>query len=175
MTCGVILYGPPASGKDTIDAALRRLSPRYRHFPRLKAGPGRTDGYRMTTDDELQILRNDGSIVWENHRYGATYAVDLPSLTTALADGVPIIHLGQPEAITAVQAATDAKWITVSLTTSRDIAAERLARRGPADLAARLAAWDETSGLDRANLRIDTGQVAPEDAACQIDAAVLDC
>ncbi|MGH2941284.1 MAG: hypothetical protein ACRDLN_00705 [Solirubrobacteraceae bacterium] len=41
---GVALYGPPASGKDTITRALTELDARYVHYLRLKAGSGRSDG-----------------------------------------------------------------------------------------------------------------------------------
>jgi ATP-dependent 26S proteasome regulatory subunit len=36
---GVILYGPPGAGKDTITAELSRLRPEFTLFQRLKAGP----------------------------------------------------------------------------------------------------------------------------------------
>lgn len=45
----VMLYGPPAAGKDTVTEALIRLDRSYRLYQRLKVGAGRTDGYRMTT------------------------------------------------------------------------------------------------------------------------------
>ncbi|MGV9303830.1 hypothetical protein ACWDLG_10705 [Nonomuraea sp. NPDC003727] len=35
---GIVLYGPPASGKDTVTAALRRLDPRFVLLPKLKVG-----------------------------------------------------------------------------------------------------------------------------------------
>lgn len=39
---GVILYGPPGAGKDTVTAELVQQDPSYALFERLKAGPGRT-------------------------------------------------------------------------------------------------------------------------------------
>ncbi|TQS03808.1 guanylate kinase, partial [Microbispora hainanensis] len=42
---GVVLYGPPASGKNTITAAMHRHDPRFRLLPKLKVGAGRADGY----------------------------------------------------------------------------------------------------------------------------------
>ncbi|MFD0564440.1 hypothetical protein ACFQ2M_22355 [Kitasatospora saccharophila] len=49
MKTGIILYGPPASGKDTITAALIEQDPRLAQFARLKIGGGRSQGYRMGT------------------------------------------------------------------------------------------------------------------------------
>ena len=88
---GIILYGPPAAGKDTITRALGKLDKRYVLFPRLKAGAGKTAGYRLTTESTVDILRAKNEIVWENRRYGAIYVVDQPSLLQQLADHVPVL------------------------------------------------------------------------------------
>ncbi|MDO3687683.1 hypothetical protein [Micromonospora sp. C28ISP2-4] len=101
MMRGVILYGPPAAGKDTITRALTDADPADRLFRRLKAGPGRTAGYRMTTADKLKELRSRGEVAWENDRYGARYIVDRPALRRDLTDYVPVVHLGQTEAVDA--------------------------------------------------------------------------
>jgi hypothetical protein len=45
----VILYGLPAAGKDTVTKALTGLDAHYVLFQQMKAGPGRRDGYTMTT------------------------------------------------------------------------------------------------------------------------------
>ena len=168
MFC-VILYGPPASGKDTITTALTSLDPRFQLFPRLKAGSGKTATYRMTTEHELDAMRKRGEVAWENHRYSATYAVDIPELRARLAVGVPVLHLGQVAAIDAVRRAIpDATWLTVALVTPRAGAAERLAARSPCDLEERLAAWDATEHLAAPDLVIDTGTRSPTEAASMI-------
>ncbi|MEU0313920.1 hypothetical protein [Nocardioides sp. NPDC006273] len=173
MRRGVILYGPPAAGKDTIDAALRQVSREYAHFERLKVGPGRTVGYRLADAGALQALRERGAIVWENQRYGATYVVDEPGLLDALRRGVPIIHLGQPEAVDAVQGIeAPVSWTVVELSCPEPIALERLRARGSHDLDERLDAWRETPGLASADVRIDTSEIAPDEAARQIDRVV---
>ncbi len=177
---GVILYGPPAAGKDTITAALIRLHPDYVHFPRLKAGTGRTDGYRLTTLIELDQLRDAGQIVYENHRYGNRYAVDRPHLDTlTAADLIPVVHIGQVAGAHAVLK-YPARWLPVLLWCSRQATEKRVTARGNPDIAARLRAWDETqadlsegrSAVFR--LSIDTEHHDPESAAQLIHATLID-
>ncbi|MEU0150326.1 phosphotransferase-like protein [Micromonospora fulviviridis] len=171
---GVILYGPPASGKDTVAAALRQLDDRYRQFRRLKAGPGRIAGYRMTTDAELEALRASGcGVVWENRRYGSVYVVDSHGLRRELHDGIPVVHLGQVDAVDAVRDAfPDAQWTVVALTCPRDVAEVRIAQRQTGDTVERLQAWDETEEIESADLTIDTSETRPDRAAELIDQAV---
>lgn len=163
----VILYGPPAAGKDTVTAALPAPYALYR---RLKVGPGRTAGYRMGTADDLAALHANGQVIYENRRYSSVYVVDGPELDLMLADGlVPVLHLGQPEAVSAITAARpDVHWTVVELWCPRGIAAQRIVGRGTGDITARLAAWDDTQHLAAADLRIDTSEIPPADAARQI-------
>jgi len=169
VTRGVILYGPPAAGKDTITEALHRMDPRYGLFRRLKAGAGKTAGYRMTSSAALGELRESGALVWENSRYDAVYAVDRPALLNHLANGYPVLHLGQIEAIDAVIKATpDATWTVVYVWCPRDIAERRLTARNPEDVEHRLKAWDQTVPIDYAALMINTAQVTPDVAAEEI-------
>ena len=171
---GVILYGPPASGKDTVTAALATLSPRYVHFPRLKVGGGATATYRMTTMDVLQRLRHQADLVWENDRYGATYAIDKPELIRALSSHVPIVHLGQTEAVRAVRAATaEARWLVAYLWCPREVAQRRLVDRGSTDVEARLRVWDETAPLSDADLALNTVHVSAAMAAHAIHARLM--
>lgn len=173
MNRGVILYGPPAAGKDTVDAALRALSDDYVHFARIKVGEGRSDGYRMTTRAALQDLRERGAVVWENSRYGATYAVDKPGLVDALGRGVPVLHLGQLEAVEAVMSSVvGVEWTVVALWCPAEVAATRLARRGSSDIDTRLAVWRATEDLKGADLRVDTSKVQPAEVAWLIDSIV---
>ncbi|MGC5321716.1 kinase [Micromonospora arida] len=170
---GVILYGPPASGKDTVTAALHRLDRRYQQFQRLKAGPGRTAGYRMSTASELNALRTSGAVVWENRRYGAVYIIDAPGLRQQLQEQIPVVHVGQVEAVDAVREAfPDARWIVVALTCPRAVAERRIVERQTGDTADRLTAWDETEAAPAADLIIDTAESSPEVAARLVDQAV---
>jgi len=81
---GVILYGPPASGKDTITRALYELDKCYVLFPRLKQGTAKTVGYRMVTAEQLDDLRERGELIWENARYRSVYGIDRSFLVTGL-------------------------------------------------------------------------------------------
>ncbi|MGW4214801.1 AAA family ATPase [Lentzea sp. NPDC004789] len=166
---GIVLYGPPASGKDTVTEALTRLDPSYRLYRRLKAGPGRTSGYRMTNAAHVDELRSSGDIVWENRRYESVYVVDRPSLRECLENHVPVVHLGQLEAIEAIQEAfPDAVWTTVYLHCPREEALARIVSRATGDVDARVSAWDATESFPEADLSIDTSQTSPADAAALV-------
>lgn len=164
---GVILYGPPAAGKDTVTAALTALDPSYRHFHRLKVGGGRSAGYRMTHERHVAELRERGDVVWENRRYGALYVIDRPGLHAALANGVPVVHVGQVDAVAAIECQTPAaNWTTVYLWCPRPIAQKRLIYRGDRDVRERLRIWDVTPPLTgRAALGINTDISGPEESA----------
>ena len=170
---GVILYGPPASGKDTITRELHRLDARCVLFPRLKVGAGRREGYRFIDQNQLDQLTASGDIAWTNHRYSATYAVDISGLHDHLNRHVTILHLGQAEAIDAIrQAVPAARWHVVELWCPRDVTEARLVERDPSDVQRRLSAWDATDKLTEADQRIDTSTTPPADAARLILAAI---
>lgn len=141
---GVILYGPPASGKDTVTTALVALDPRYVAYQRLKAGTGKSEGYRSVTAAQLQELADAGDLLYQNRRYGNTYAIDRDSLEALFAaDRIPVLHLGQVDGILAVEA-FPAHWARVLLWCDREITALRSQARGDLDSAHRLEVWDET-------------------------------
>ncbi|MFD8712019.1 guanylate kinase [Streptomyces anulatus] len=172
---GVILYGPPASGKDTVTTALTELDPKYAQFARLKVGTGKATGYRMGTPEQLHELESVGDVVYANSRYGNTYAIDRPGVHAAFAAGVPVMHLGQIDGIRALVDGYPADWSVVLLWCPREVTAQRSAGRGDSDTAARLAAWDATrADLDAHpgatwDLTVDTTAVAPQGAARLID------
>lgn len=141
---GLILYGPPASGKDTITDALSRAWPTYVPFQRLKVGKGKTTGYRMSTREDLDALSAAGEVLYVNRRYGNTYAVDRPALHAyGQAGQIPVLHLGQIEGIEAVTT-FPAAWTRVLLWCPRQTTRERAMARGDQDVEERLGAWDET-------------------------------
>lgn len=143
------MWSRPAAGKDSTDRALRERSDDYVHFARIKVGSGNEEGYRMVTKGALNQLRLRRDIVWENQRYGAIYVVDRPGLLDALASGIPVIHLGQPEAVDAVERSfPEVRWVVVELWCLADEAEMRMRERGDSDLAQRMDAWRETPRLD---------------------------
>jgi guanylate kinase len=171
---GVVLYGPPASGKDTITAALTAHDARYQHFRPLKVGAGRAAGYRPSTAAELEQLRTASGLIWETHRYGAVYAIDRAGLAQLLAaDAVPVLHLAEPAALPALAVAfPDVQWTTVALICPRDVAAARIEHRRTGDTAARLAAYDAFRPLTDPDVVLATETVGPDAAAQRIAAAV---
>ncbi|MFG1658094.1 kinase [Micromonospora chersina] len=163
---GVILYGPPAAGKDTITAELTIINREMGLFRRLKVGGGRTDTYRMTDVHHVEFLRTRGEILWENARYNALYLIDRPALLEHLAKGIPVLHLGQVEAVEAIRKAVpDCKWLIVSLICDRRTAQARISARSTGDDAARMRAWDETASLPCADLTIDTAALSAKQSA----------
>ncbi|WP_327687063.1 phosphotransferase-like protein [Streptomyces sp. NBC_00467] len=172
---GVILYGPPASGKDTVTTALTELHPKYGQFARLKVGTGKSAGYRMGTAEQLRELKASGGVVYANSRYGNTYVIDAPGLDDAFASGVPVVHLGQIDGIRALVDGYRADWSLVLLWCPREVTAQRSAVRGDSDTTARLAAWEATrEDLDAHpgmgwDLTIYTAAASPQDAARLID------
>ncbi|MDG4760433.1 kinase [Micromonospora sp. WMMD710] len=179
-TPAIVLYGPPASGKDTITAALHQLDPRYVGFGKIKlaAEHGDTTRYRLASALELQQLRADGLVVYENDRYGNRYVVDRPGLDAAFAAGqIPVVHMGQVVGVRALRA-YEVDWLPVLLWCSRDTTFTRARLRGSVDVDARLTVWDETlQDLDTAApddfaLRIHTDHHQPTEAALLIDAAL---
>ncbi|GAB7049053.1 hypothetical protein JCM9534A_41790 [Catenuloplanes indicus JCM 9534] len=146
--------------------ALADLDPTISLFRRLKAGPGRTGTYRMTTEPEIASLRAAGDVIWENSRYEAVYVIDRPGLTDALGTGTPVVHLGQVPAIDALTKATpDTRWTVVYLWCPRDVAEARIVARATGDTSARLRAWEETEPVAEPDLFLNTAETPPADAA----------
>ncbi|MFD9008389.1 MULTISPECIES: guanylate kinase [unclassified Streptomyces] len=141
---GVVLFGPPTAGKDTVSAALTGLDTRYGQLTKIKVGSGRTTGYRMADADELAALRAAGRLVLETRRYGNTYAIDRDDLDAMTGAGrIPIVHIGSVEHLRSFTAAVREPWLCVLLWVPRDVCEQRSRGRGDRDTADRLAAWDE--------------------------------
>ncbi|MET7459577.1 guanylate kinase [Nonomuraea sp. NPDC005501] len=175
---GIVLYGPPASGKSTITAALTALDPRFVLLRKLKAGDRRGTEYDFVTSEHLARLRAAGRLLAETHRYGNVYAIDRHQIEqSAQAGQMPVVHMGNiPDILRLAEAGP---WLPVLLWVPRDVCEQRSRQRGDGDTARRLSAWDETlldlqahdTGLF--SLRIRTDQTTPEDAARQIAHAYL--
>jgi guanylate kinase len=141
---GVILFGPPTSGKDTITAVLTRLDNRFQLLPRLKVGTGRTHGYRLTTQAELNQLHEKGRLIIETRRYGNVYAVDRDEVTAIITSGsIPVVHIGSLDDVEHFCNAFDQPWLKVMLWISRQECARRSQLRGDVDTSERLRVWDQ--------------------------------
>ncbi|MFC4912229.1 guanylate kinase [Actinomadura gamaensis] len=178
---GVILYGPPASGKDTITAELSRQDDRFVLLTKLKAGTGRSRGYRYVSADELDALRDAGRVVLETERYGNRYAVDRHDIDALTNAGcIPVVHVGDIAGLQDLGAAVPLTWTSVRLWVPRETTAERSAARGDTDTPSRVRAWNEADADLRANgeavtfdLTIRTNEADPAEAAKLISQACL--
>lgn len=177
---GMILYGPPASGKDTVTAELSRQDDRFALLTKLKAGTGRSTGYRSVSLDDLHALRIAGRLVVETDRYGNRYAVDRHDIDALTAAGrIPVAHMGNIADLQRLRSAVPLQWTAVLLWIPREVCAERSRQRGDADTPQRLHAWDETAADLRAagvalpfDFMIRTDHAEPAEAARQIVSAV---
>jgi guanylate kinase len=169
---GVILYGPPAVGKDTITAELAKLDSRYELFRKLKVGAGKSGGYRLTTVEELEALHSTDGLLYRSARYGNEYAVDRAEIDAMTARGsVPVVHMGQVDGVGALRSYGSVRWLSVALWCSREASSERAIARGSMDVAARTSAWEETAEDLRRNanfvfdLMVWTESCSPSGAA----------
>jgi len=141
---GIVLYGPPASGKSTICDALKNLNPRYQLVKPLKIGAGNADGYRTVSSRAMAERRDVGAILYDWRRYDNTYALDHSSINDLLSHGnLPVLHAGRVAAIQAFRMSS-VHWLTVLLWCHRAIAAARLLARPDRNGQERLTAWDDT-------------------------------
>ncbi|NRQ36629.1 guanylate kinase [Nonomuraea sp. NN258] len=175
---GIVLYGPPASGKSTTTAALAELDPRFVLLRKLKAGNQRGTEYDFVDAELLAQLRSTERLLVETHRYGNTYAIDRGQVEQlVLAGQVPIVHMGNIPDIRRLVAADP--WLLVLLWVSREICEQRSRHRGDSDTAKRLKAWDETMedlqthGRDVFSLAVHTDQATPEQVARRIADAFM--
>ncbi|MGW5010469.1 guanylate kinase [Streptomyces parvulus] len=171
MASGVILYGPPGSGKDTITGELSRLRPEFALFQRLKAGSGRRQGYRLTTVDHIEELSRAGGLLYRNVRYDAEYAIDRQGVASLVDAGrIPVLHMGQVAGASAV-AAFPLRWMRVLLWCPLNVTESRSISRGDNDVGARLKVWHETRedllahATEPWTLTLRTDQLSPTESA----------
>lgn len=132
---GLVLYGPPASGKSTLAKAIVDLG--QGHFLyRLLRSEADNINYRPFTQST--------TTVWESTKYGRRYGIDLEGFHNGLTEGlIPIVQLGEPEALEALRA-MEINWTVLYLWCPRSIAEERINKRDSGEAESRMAAWDRT-------------------------------
>ncbi|MER7223241.1 guanylate kinase [Streptomyces rubradiris] len=160
-----------------MSAEFSRLRPAFTLFQRLKAGPGRSTSYRLTTAEHIENLARSGELLYRNARYGAEYAIDRGEVSALLAAGrIPVLHMGQVAGARAVEV-FPTHWVKVLLWCPEETTRARCSRRGDKDVDARLKVWHETRQdlLNHAgepwSLVIRTDQVTAAQAAQSIDKA----
>ncbi len=178
MTTGVILYGPPGAGMNTVTAALCMQGTQYAHFRRLKVTIHPEAEYRCTTVGRLNALEGAGLLLYRTSRHGAEYAIDSPELTALCSSGrIPVVRVGQVAGLFALDA-YPLHWVRVLLWCPREIIAARFLRQGDSDVPGRLEAWAQTrEDLVRSpaaiwTLALGTDHTSPSQAAARIHAAV---
>ncbi|GAA4092334.1 guanylate kinase [Nonomuraea soli] len=181
MNRGIILYGPPASGKSTLTRALTSLDPRFVLLRKLKAGNRRgASEYVFVGWEELAQLRAQGRLLVESERYGNAYAISVDQLAAHEALGqVPIAHMGNIPDLRRLAESGD--WLTVLLWIPRAECLRRSRERDDPDTTARLIAWDETladleahGGEHAFDLRLDSDQAEPAELASAVASLLTD-
>jgi guanylate kinase len=171
----VVLFGAPAVGKDSVTAALEGRESGFAHFIKHKRGSASRHGYTVVSEGELQTMRDEGRIVSEVERYGATYAIERTRLNASLATGKHVlIHSAEPREARLLR---DLGAILILLECTRETAATRLRLRDPSTVLERLAVWDRVeSQLDElepiARLRLSTDHRSPEQVADEIERTI---
>lgn len=166
----LVLFGPPASGKDTITTELHRQHEAFVLYRPMRSGPS-SDRYRLLVAEAEPAA---GDVLHTLDRYERRYLFDRPEVDRLLVDGyIPVLHIGQLAGVKRVHAAYPASCL-VQLVCRRQICEQRSRSRADIDLPARLTAWDETQAdLDAHpglafTLTIDTETVTPDAAARRI-------
>jgi guanylate kinase len=171
----VVLFGGPATGKDTVSRVLSARGLGFEHFTKLKVGPGNRRGYFVISQEQLEELRKAKRILSEVTRYGAVYAIDCQRLAECLAQGkTPLVHTAD---LTEVVKLHSGGAMIVVMECSRETARYRLEQRDCNALDERLSVWDSVAALlpkvlRYAHVRIDTDELTSDSVADKVITSV---
>ncbi|MDF5758980.1 AAA family ATPase [Spongiactinospora sp. TRM90649] len=170
---GIILCGPPASGKSTVTGALHELDPRFVLARSLVVGDDHADDHDQVTHEQVERLRAAGRIIADTRRDGNRYVIDRhPIEHIAQAGLVPVVHVGSSRDVEGLSVMGE--WVRVLLVTPPEIRRERLRRRADDAGGPRLRGRQDAVGAVppaadlRFHLRIATNVTPAEHAAREI-------
>lgn len=157
---GILLAGPPGSGKRTVTFALASLRLSYAPFPALTVARQPSIHAAPTTQRYLEELRAWAQIFHEYTAEGATYAYDRERLSKLRTQGrIPVACVDDVDALPAFER-EDVDWLRILLWCPREEAERRLTRARYATEEQRASGrssmrrWDRSSkGLLRAGLQ----------------------
>lgn len=130
---GIVLAGPPASGKRTVRFALTSLRRSYASFPALTVAHRPQIDAEQTTQRHLDEMRAWAQIFHELRVEGANYAYDRERLSKLREEGrIPVACVDDPDALLAFEREAD-DWLRVLLWCPREEAERRLSRGWPGD------------------------------------------
>ncbi|ANY06335.1 hypothetical protein [Pseudonocardia sp. HH130630-07] len=169
---GVVLAGPPGSGRRTLAFALTSLRRSYAHVPGLTTTPHPLVDAEQVPPSQLAELRSWAALVHESTVGGTRVAHDRERADRLRAQGrTPVVCVADADALVAFTHEPGG-WLTVLLHCPRDRAEQRLRAAGHgASLDRRWSRrWEQTAaGLHRAaervTLALRSDRLDPLDAA----------
>lgn len=128
---GVLLAGPPASGKRTAAFSLTTLRRGYAHVPAMATKPHRSVDAEQTAQKHLDELHAWAQIFYAVTVDGRRYAYDRERLLHLREQGrLPIVCVEDAHALAAFEAESEG-WLPVMLWCPRSEAVQRLTRTWP--------------------------------------------
>jgi hypothetical protein len=127
---GVVLAGPPASGRRTAVFALTSLRRSYAHYPALTTAHQDLVDAVHTTRQQMDDLRSWAQLFAGSTRDGIGWAYDRARLTRLREQGrVPVACVDDVDVLRAFEREAD-DWLVVLLWCPREEAERRIARAG---------------------------------------------
>ncbi len=137
----VLLYGPPASGKDTITQLLQNRNNIFFHFKKHKVYPGdqqiqtknQLSYFHISMNRFLNMIAN-GEFLQFHWRYKSFYGVSKVLMDDSLSNGkIPIVHVGKIYDLLELTDVLEAKLIIILVWETLDVISKRLKFRHKGD------------------------------------------